>query len=388
MHNLELKYGCNPQQKRARIFKEGAELPLTVLNGSPGYINLLDALNGWQLVSALDRALGMRAAASFKHVSPAGAAVSLPLNADERAMYFVGEDEQLSDLATAYVRARGADRMSSFGDFVSLSAICDESTARCIAREVSDGVIAPGFTKEALALLKAKRKGTYTILEIDPAYTPDPLERRDVFGITFEQERSSRLLDESTLNPIVTDNTDLPKSAKVDLVLAMTALQYTQSNSVCYAKRAQTIGVGAGQQSRIHCTRLAGEKADYWHLRQHPKVLSLPFLPKLSRNAKDNAVELYLRNELSGGQGWKHFFTEKPEALTQEEQRLYLKGIEGVSLASDAFFPFRDNIDRAAQSGVQYIVQSGGSLRDDEVIQACNEHAMVMVANGIRLFHH
>lgn len=387
MHSLELKYGCNPQQKRARICKEGETLPLTVLNGSPGYINLLDALNGWQLVSALDRALGMRAAASFKHVSPAGAAVGLPLNADERAMYFVG-GQQLSDLATAYVRARGADRMSSFGDFVSLSATCDESTARCIAREVSDGVIAPGYTKEALALLKAKRKGTYTILEIDPAYCPGPLERRDVFGITFEQERSTLLLDESALKPIVTENADLPEHAKLDLVLAMTALQYTQSNSVCYAKRAQTIGVGAGQQSRIHCTRLAGDKADFWHLRQHPKVLNLPFLPNLSRNAKDNAVELYLRNELSGEQGWKGFFTERPAALTQEEQRLYIRGIEGVSLASDAFFPFRDNIDRAAQSGVGYVVQSGGSLRDDEVIQACNEHAMVMVANGIRLFHH
>lgn len=388
MHNLELKYGCNPHQKRARIFKEGGELPLRVLNGNPGYINLLDALNGWQLVSALDRNLGMRSAASFKHVSPAGAGVGLPLNHKERAMYFVGEDEELSELATAYVRARGADRMSSFGDFVSLSSICDESTARCIAREVSDGVIAPGFTEEALAHLKAKRKGTYTILKIDPTYVATPLERREIFGITFEQERSSLVLDESVLSPIVTENTDLPRSAVIDLVLAMTVLQYTQSNSVCYAKRAQTIGVGAGQQSRIHCTRLAGEKADFWHLRQHEKVLGLPFLPKLSRNAKDNAVELYLRGELTEGESWGRFFTEKPEAFTPGEQLLYLQGIEGVSLGSDAFFPFRDNIDRAKKSGVGYIVQSGGSLRDDEVIRACNEHSMVMVANGIRLFHH
>lgn len=388
MDNLELKYGCNPQQKRARIFKEGAELPLTVLNGKPGYINLLDALNGWQLVSALEKSLGMSAAASFKHVSPAGAAVGLPLSAEERAMYFVGEDEQLSELATAYVRARGADRMSSFGDFVSLSAICDVSTARCISREVSDGVIAPGYSEEALALLRAKRKGTYTILAIEPSYVPNPMERREVFGITFEQERSSLVLDESVLKPIVTDKTDLPQSAKIDLILAMTALQYTQSNSVCYAKRAQTIGVGAGQQSRIHCTRLAGEKADFWHLRQHKRVLTLPFLPKLSRNAKDNIVELYLRNSFEDGQGWKKFFTEMPEPFTLEEQRFYLQSIGGVSLASDAFFPFRDNIDRAKQSGVQYIVQSGGSLRDEEVIEACNEQGIVMVANGIRLFHH
>ncbi len=388
MDNLELKYGCNPHQKRARVFKEGGALPFLVLNGKPGYINLLDALNGWQLVSALDRTLGMRAAASFKHVSPAGAAVGLPLSAQERAMYFVGEDEELSELAIAYVRARGADRMSSFGDFISLSAICDESTARCIAREVSDGVIAPGFTEGALTLLKAKRKGGYTILEIDPTYVPAPLERREVFGINFEQERSSLVLDESLLKPIVTENKDLPQSARIDLVLAMTALQYTQSNSVCYAKRAQTIGVGAGQQSRIHCTRLAGDKADYWHLRQHQRVLALPFLSKLSRNAKDNAVEQYLHNALDGEQAWKKFFSEKPEPFTAEEQRLFLEGVKGVSLASDAFFPFRDNIDRAKESGVQYIVQSGGSLRDSEVIEACNEHAMVMVANGVRLFHH
>ena len=388
MHELKLKYGCNPQQQHARIFKDGGPLPLRILNGKPGYINLLDALNGWQLVSALQKALGMSSAASFKHVSPAGAAVGLPLSSEERQMYFIGEGEQLSELATAYVRARGADRMSSFGDFVSLSSVCDESTARCIAREVSDGVIAPGYTAEALALLMAKRKGTYTILEIESDYTPSPIERREVFGITFEQERSTLVLDESVLKPIVTNNKDLPESAIIDLVVALTALQYTQSNSVCYAKRAQTIGVGAGQQSRIHCTRLAGEKADFWHLRQHAKVLGLPFLPKLSRNAKDNAVEQYLRNELDGTQGWQHFFTEQPEAFTHEEQHAFMKTITGVSLASDAFFPFRDNIDRAMQSGVAFIAQSGGSLRDDEVIEACNEQGIVMVANGVRLFHH
>lgn len=291
MHNLKLKYGCNPQQQKARIYRKEGELPLTVLNGNPGYINLLDALNGWQLVSALERTLGMSAAASFKHVSPAGVAVGLPLSLEERKMYFVGEGEQLSELATAYVRARGADRMSSFGDFVSLSSTCDESTARCIAREVSDGVIAPGYTEQALALLREKRKGSYTVLEIDADYVPDPVEKREVFGITFEQERSSLILDESVLKPVVTERADLPQEAKVDLIVALTALQYTQSNSVCYAKRGQSIGVGAGQQSRIHCTRLAGEKADFWHLRQHERVLSLPFLPKLSRNAKDNAVE-------------------------------------------------------------------------------------------------
>ena len=303
-------------------------------------------------------------------------------------MYFIGEDEQLSELATAYVRARGSDRMSSFGDFVSLSSVCDESTARCIAREVSDGVIAPGYTEEALTLLKAKRKGTYTILEIDGAYIPSPLERREVFGITFEQERSSLVLDASVLKPIVTSKKDLPDSAVIDLLVALTALQYTQSNSVCYAKRGQTIGVGAGQQSRIHCTRLAGEKADFWHLRQHEKVLALPYLPKLSRNAKDNAVEQYLRNELGTDHAWQRFFTERPEAFGKEEQHTYMESITGVSLASDAFFPFRDNIDRARQSGVTYIAQSGGSLRDDEVIEACNEGGIVMVANGIRLFHH
>ncbi len=388
MHNLKLKYGCNPQQQKARIYRKEGELPLTVLNGNPGYINLLDALNGWQLVSALERTLGMSAAASFKHVSPAGVAVGLPLSLEERKMYFVGEGEQLSELATAYVRARGADRMSSFGDFVSLSSTCDESTARCIAREVSDGVIAPGYTEQALALLREKRKGSYTVLEIDADYVPDPVEKREVFGITFEQERSSLILDESVLKPVVTERADLPQEAKVDLIVALTALQYTQSNSVCYAKRGQSIGVGAGQQSRIHCTRLAGEKADFWHLRQHERVLSLPFLPKLSRNAKDNAVESYLRNELDNNQGWKGFFMQKPEPFTPKEQSLYLKGMQGVSLASDAFFPFRDNIDRAQQSGVRYIVQSGGSLRDDEVIEACNGHGIVMVANGIRLFHH
>ena len=389
---MELKYGCNPNQKPSRIYTESGELPITILNGKPGYINLLVAPNGWQLVLSLDQALTLPAATSFKHVSPAGAAVGLPLSDAERSMYFVPKDRVLSPLATAYTRARGADRMSSFGDFVSLSRVCDLSTAQCIKAEVSDGVIAPGYTVEALALLKAKRNGTYTVLQVDASYIPPEQESRSVFGITFEQGRNTIVLDESVLTPIVTELKSLPDPTVIDLIVALNALKYTQSNSVCYAKNGQTIGVGAGQQSRIHCTRLAGGKADLWHLRQSEKVLSLPFLPRLSRNAKDNAIEQYLADDpetcLFEAEAWRAFFTECPKRFTLEEKREYLKTSGGVSLASDAFFPFRDNIDRAKRSGVQYIVQSGGSVRDDLVIEACNEYGMVMVANGVRLFHH
>ena len=385
MESLTLKYGCNPNQSQASISIEEDKLPLKVLNGRPGYINLLDALNGWQLVKALDAATNLASAASFKHVSPAGAAVAVALNEVEKAMYFVSSDSTLSDLGTAYVRARGSDRMSSFGDFISLSRTCDLCTALLIKAEVSDGVIAPSYTPEALSVLKKKKKGSYTILEIDPSYEPPLLERRSVFGITFTQERNTQILDERVLCPIVTKNKSLEAQAGLDLVVALNTLKFTQSNSVCYAKRGQTIGVGAGQQSRIHCTRLAGEKADYWHLRQHKQVLALPFLPTLNRNEKDNAVELFLRGEL---ERWQSYFTEKPVALRPDESRAYLDALSGVSLASDAFFPFPDNIDRAAQSGVSYIVQSGGSLRDDLVIDACDGYSMVMICNNIRLFHH
>ena len=392
MDSMELKYGCNPNQKPARIFTETGDLPITILSGKAGYINLLDALNGWQLVLSLDQALGLPAAASFKHVSPAGSAVGLPLSDAERRMYFISEDRVLSPLATAYTRARGADRMSSFGDFVSLSRICDLSTAQCIKAEVSDGVIAPGYTEEALALLKAKRNGSYTVLQIDASFVPPALETRTVFGITFEQGRNTITLDSSTLKPIVTEQKQFSDSSVIDLVVALNSLKYTQSNSVCYAKNGQTIGVGAGQQSRIHCTRLAGNKADLWHLRQSERVLTLPFLPKLSRNDKDNAIEQYLADEpetsLFEADSWRRFFTECPHAFTPDEKKEYLKTITGVSLASDAFFPFRDNIDRAKRSGVQYIVQPGGSVRDDLVIEACNQYSMVMACNSIRLFHH
>ena len=385
MDHLDLKYGCNPNQGHARISMEVGDLPLQVLCGSPGYINLLDALNGWQLVSQLAEATGLSAAASFKHVSPAGAAVSLALNETERRMYFIGEHEELSPLATAYVRARGADRMSSFGDFISLSERCDLQTARIIKREVSDGVIAPSYEPEALALLQKKKGGKYVVLQIDPSYEPPMLETRSVYGITFTQERNTAVLDASVLQPIVTQNKDLTEEARLDLLVALSALKYTQSNSVCFAKRGQTIGVGAGQQSRIHCTRLAGEKADAWHLRQSRQVLDLPFLPALSRNEKDNAVEAYLRSEI---QDPGLYFSKDVPPLTDQKKRKILASVTGVSLASDAFFPFRDNIDRAAQSGVSYIVQSGGSLRDDAVIKACDEHGILMVCNAIRLFHH
>lgn len=385
MDRLELKYGCNPNQKQAAISVEEGTLPLKVLNGKAGYINLLDALNGWQLVSSLKKATGLASAASFKHVSPAGAAVGLALDEVERSMYFISESQKLSSLAAAYVRARGADRMSSFGDFISLSDECDLSTAKIIKAEVSDGVIAPSYTPEALEVLKQKKGGTFTVLAIDSTWQAPLLETRSVFGITFTQEHNSVVLDRSVLEPVVTHEQAIPEEAVIDLLVALNTLKYTQSNSVCYAKRGQTIGVGAGQQSRIHCTRLAGDKADLWHLRQCKSVLDLPFLPKLSRNDKDNAVEHYLQGEL---EGWQRYFSEEVSPLSAEQKKEILSHVSGVSLASDAFFPFRDNIDRAARSGVSYIVQSGGSLRDELVIEACDAYKMVMVCNSIRLFHH
>lgn len=388
MRSLELKYGCNPNQKPARVFmQDGSDLPFTVLNGRPGYINLLDALNGWQLVSELRANLHLPAAASFKHVSPAGAAVAVPLTQTERGMYFVSDKSDPSPLAIAYIRARGADRMSSFGDFVSLSDVCDLSTAKAIKREVSDGIIAPGFEPEALALLKQKKQGQYCILQIDPGYRRPALDHREIYGITFEQHYNDAKLDESALGPVVTEKKEIPDEAKRDLIVAMVALKYTQSNSVCYAYHGQTIGVGAGQQSRIHCTRLAGDKADRWFLRQSERALHLPYRMDLSRNDKDNAVEQFLADH-SESDDWRTYFTEEPEKYRWEEKRQILAAHNDVSLASDAFFPFRDNIDRAHRSGVGYIVQPGGSLRDDLVLEACNQYGMVMVCNSIRLFHH
>ena len=390
MTELELKYGCNPNQKPSRIYVEGAELPIKVLNGKPGYINFLDAFNGWQLVCELKRATGLPAATSFKHVSPAGAAVGLPLDETMRKIYFVG-DQELSPLACAYARARGADRMSSFGDWISLSDVCDKSTALLIKPEVSDGVIAPGYTDEALEILKAKKKGGYNIVEIDPAYKPEPIERKQVFGITFEQGRNEFVIDEKLLENIVTENKELPESAKIDLIVALIVLKYTQSNSVCYAKGGQAIGIGAGQQSRIHCTRLAGQKADNWLLRQHPRVLSLPFIEKLGRADRDNTIDVYISDEpdevIAEGR-WQKFFTEKPVPLTREEKRAWLDQQTGVALGSDAFFPFGDNIERAHRSGVSYVAQPGGSIRDDNVIETCNLYNMVMAFTGMRLFHH
>lgn len=388
MRSLELKYGCNPNQKPARVFmQDGSDLPFTVLNGRPGYINLLDALNGWQLVSELRANLHLPAAASFKHVSPAGAAVAVPLTQTERGMYFVSNKSDPSPLAIAYIRARGADRMSSFGDFVSLSDVCDLSTAKAIKREVSDGIIAPGFEPEALALLKQKKQGQYCILQIDPGYRRPALDHREIYGITFEQHYNDAKLDESALGPVVTEKKEIPDEAKRDLIVAMVALKYTQSNSVCYAYHGQTIGVGAGQQSRIHCTRLAGDKADRWFLRQSERALHLPYRMDLSRNDKDNAVEQFLADHPESDD-WRTYFTEEPEKYRWEEKRQILAAHNDVSLASDAFFPFRDNIDRAHRSGVGYIVQPGGSLRDDLVLEACNQYGMVMVCNSIRLFHH
>ena len=389
---IELKYGVNPNQKPARIFMEEGELPLKVLSGRPGYINFLDALNGWQLVSELKRATGMPAAASFKHVSPAGAAVGEPLDDVLRKMYFIDPEAELSPLACAYARARGSDRLSSYGDFISLSDVCDAATAKLIAKEVSDGVIAPGYEPEALEILSRKRKGNYNVIEIDENYVPAALERKMCFGVTFEQGRNALELNESLLENVVTENKTLPAEAKRDLLIALITLKYTQSNSVCYVVGGQTIGVGAGQQSRVHCTRLAGNKADLWQLRHHPKLLALQFSPALSRSERDNTIDLYLSNEESGdvlGEDvWQNFFTVRPEPLTAEEKKAYLAGVTGVSLGSDAFFPFGDNIERAHRSGVSYVAQPGGSIRDDHVIDTCNKYGMAMAFTGVRLFHH
>ena len=391
MKELELKYGCNPNQKPSRIFMNEGELPITVLNGRPGYINFLDAFNGWQLVSELKRATGLPAATSFKHVSPAGAAVGLPLTDVERKIYWVDDMGELTPLANAYARARGADRLSSFGDFISLSDVCDVATAKLIKREVSDGVIAPGYEPEALEMLKAKKKGNYNVIQIDPSYRPAPVEHKEVFGITFEQGRNELVIDKEMLNNIVTESKELPESAKIDLVIALITLKYTQSNSVCYAKGGQAIGIGAGQQSRIHCTRLAGQKADNWFLRQSPKVLNLPFKEKIGRADRDNAIDLYIGDEymdlLADGE-WERTFTEKPEVFTREEKRAWLDQLQDVALGSDAFFPFGDNIERAHKSGVKYVAQPGGSVRDDQVIETCNKYGMTMCFTGIRLFHH
>ena len=389
---IELKYGVNPNQKPARIFMEEGELPLKVLSGRPGYINFLDALNGWQLVSELKRATGMPAAASFKHVIPAGAAVGEPLDDVLRKMYFIDPEAELSPLACAYARARGSDRLSSYGDFISLSDVCDAATAKLIAKEVSDGVIAPGYEPEALEILGRKRKGNYNVIEIDDNYVPAALERKMCFGVTFEQGRNALELNEGLLENVVTENKTLPAEAKRDLLISLITLKYTQSNSVCYVVGGQTIGVGAGQQSRVHCTRLAGNKADLWQLRHHPKVLALQFNPALSRSERDNTIDLYLSNEESGDvlgdEVWQNFFTVRPEPLTAEEKKAYLAGVTGVSLGSDAFFPFGDNIERAHRSGVSYVAQPGGSIRDDHVIDTCNKYGMAMAFTGVRLFHH
>ncbi|WP_295616661.1 phosphoribosylaminoimidazolecarboxamide formyltransferase [uncultured Intestinimonas sp.] len=390
MTELELKYGCNPNQKPARIFMESGELPIKVLNGKPGYINFLDAFNSWQLVKELKEATGLPSAASFKHVSPAGAAVGTELTDVERKIYFA-EGMELSPIASAYVRARGADRLCSYGDWAALSDVCDEQTARYLALEVSDGVIAPGYTEKALEILKGKRKGGYNVVEIDPAYVPKHIEHKDVFGVTFEQGRNDFKIDEALLGNIVTENKDLPQQAKRDMLLALITLKYTQSNSVCYVKDGQAIGVGAGQQSRIHCTRLAGNKADNWLLRQHPKTLALQFVPGIRRPDRDNAIDVYLSDEymdvLADGV-WQQTFAVKPEVLTAEEKREWIAKQSGVTVGSDAFFPFGDNVERARKSGVQYIVQPGGSIRDDHVIDTCNKYGIVMAFTGMRLFHH
>ena len=392
MKELELKYGCNPNQKPSRIYMENGELPIQVLNGKPGYINFLDAFNGWQLVSELKKATGLPAATSFKHVSPAGAAVGIPLSDVERKIYWVDDmDMEFTPLANAYARARGADRMSSFGDFISLSDVCDKATAMIIKREVSDGVIAPGYTDEALEILKAKKKGNYNVIQINPDYVPAPIEHKEVFGITFEQGRNELVIDEHFFDNVVTDNKEIPDAAKRDLAIAMITLKYTQSNSVCYVKDGQAIGIGAGQQSRIHCTRLAGQKADNWWLRQSPKVLGLQFLDKIGRADRDNAIDLYIGEDymdvLADG-AWENIFKVKPEVFTAEEKRAWLDKNTNVSLGSDAFFPFGDNIERAHRSGVAYVAQPGGSIRDDNVIETCNKYNMAMAFTGIRLFHH
>lgn len=388
---MQLKYGCNPNQKPSRVYMEEGELPIEVLGGRPGYINLLDALNGWQLVTELKRATGLPAAASFKHVSPAGAAVGLPLNETLRKIYFVKKDMELSPLACAYARARGADRMSSFGDWIALSDECDECTAKLIKPEVSDGIIAPGYTPEALAILTAKKKGAYNVVKIDPTYRPAPIEHKQVFGVTFEQGRNEFVINEELLQDIVTKNHDLPENAKRDLMVALIVLKYTQSNSVCYAKDGQAIGIGAGQQSRIHCTRLAGQKADNWLLRQHPQVLALPFMDKIGRPDRDNTIDVYISDDaedvLAEGR-WQQFFKVKPEPLTREQKKEWLSQQTGVALGSDAFFPFGDNIERAHRSGVSYVAQPGGSIRDDNVIEMADKFGMVMCFTHMRLFHH
>ena len=390
MRELELKYGCNPNQKPARIFMEEGELPIQVLNGKPGYINFLDALNSWQLVKELKEATGLPAAASFKHVSPAGAAVGTPLSDVEKKIYFA-EGMELSLIACAYVRARGADRLCSYGDWAALSDVCDAATARYLALEVSDGVIAPGYTDEALEILKTKRKGGYNVVQIDPDYVPREVEHKDVFGVTFEQGRNNFAINESLLNNIVTDSKELPDSAKRDMLVALITLKYTQSNSVCYVKDGQAIGVGAGQQSRIHCTRLAGSKADNWLLRQHPKVLGLQFVDGIRRPDRDNAIDVYISDEYEDvlAEGvWQNTFKVKPEVLTAEEKKAWIATQSGVTVGSDAFFPFGDNVERARKSGVRYIVQPGGSIRDDHVIATCNKYGIVMAFTGMRLFHH
>ncbi|MCI8431644.1 MAG: phosphoribosylaminoimidazolecarboxamide formyltransferase [Lachnospiraceae bacterium] len=392
MNEMELKYGCNPNQKPSRIYMEdGSELPVTVLNGKPGYINFLDAFNGWQLVKELKEATGLPTATSFKHVSPAGAAVGLPLDETLAKIYWVEDLGQLSPLACAYARARGADRMSSFGDFIALSDVCDADTARLIKREVSDGVIAPGYTEEALALLKAKKKGGYNVIQIDPSYVPAPVEKKQVYGITFEQGRNELDVDGDLLSNIVTANRELPESALMDMKIALITLKYTQSNSVCYVKGGQAIGIGAGQQSRIHCTRLAGQKADNWFLRQSPQVMGLEFLESLGRADRDNAIDVYMGDEymdvLADG-AWEKIFRTRPTVFTREEKRAWLDQMQDVTLGSDAFFPFSDNIERAHKSGVKYIAQPGGSVRDDAVIDCCDKYKMVMAFTGIRLFHH
>ncbi len=392
MKELELKYGCNPNQKPAKIFmNDNKDLPVTVLSGRPGYINFLDALNGWQLVKELKEATGLPAATSFKHVSPAGAAVGLPLDDVLRKIYWVDDQGELSPLASAYARARGADRMSSFGDFISLSDVCDVATAKLIKREVSDGVIAPGYEPEALEILKSKKNGNYNVIQIDPDYVPEELERKQVFGVVFEQGHNNLKIDKEMLKNIVTENKDLTEEAAMDLVISLITLKYTQSNSVCFVKGGQAIGIGAGQQSRVHCTRLAGSKADNWYLRQNPKVLNLPFIDGIRRADRDNAIDLYIGEDymdvLADGR-WEKIFKEKPEVFTREEKRAWLDGLTDVALGSDAFFPFGDNIDRAHKSGVKYVAQPGGSVRDNQVIDTCNQYGMVMAFTGIRLFHH
>ncbi|MCC8076308.1 MAG: phosphoribosylaminoimidazolecarboxamide formyltransferase [Clostridiales bacterium] len=391
MKELELKYGCNPNQKPSRIYMSEGELPVTVLNGKPGYINFMDAFNSWQLVKELKEATGMPSAASFKHVSPAGAAVGKPLSDIDRAIYFVDKDADITPIAAAYIRARGADRLCSYGDWAALSDVCDAATAAYLKNEVSDGIIAPGYTDEALAILKTKKKGNYNVIQIDPDYVPKSQERREIFGVVFEQGHNFLKIDEEMLSNIVTDNKELPQAAKIDLIVALITLKYTQSNSVCYVKDGQTIGVGAGQQSRIHCTRLAGDKANNWWMRQHPKVLGLQFVDGIRRPNRDNAIDVYTSNEYEDvlAEGvWQENFKVKPEVLTEDEKKAWIAQMSDVSCGSDAFFPFGDNVERAFKSGVKYIAEPGGSIRDDNVIAACNSHGITMCFTGIRLFHH